>query len=280
MIAFIEYWFAINDFEKLKFLLLLPFCSKVISFSGVSDKSVLLDWVIFFKKKLVMQWQGTDVIIAVDRKLKGEIKTKYIDYSMHLASAFWFIEELKDIVDEIIYAPYSYVNEFGNDNTYEEMNAITYLIEGKEEFYGWKELEHIIGLNPTVKFIVIGTEGKNLKKYKNVVFKGWVSQEELLKLLKRTPIFIRATEHDGKALTVSQAFGAGCEVIWTSKMENCHFIEKDKDQLQNKFLETMEIVSRRQNTPNPANIKYAQENLLRATVLSNYVSQLKKLLND
>ena len=101
--------------------------------------------------------------------------------------------------------------------------------------------------------------------------------KKLLELLKRTPIFIRATEHDGKALTVSQALGAGCEVIWTSKMENCHFIEKDKEQLQNKFLETMEIVSKRQNAPNSANIKYAQENLLRATVLNNYVGQLNKL---
>ena len=69
--------------DKILFFLLVPFCRLVISFNGVSDKSGSLDAALFFRKKIVMQWQGTDVLLAKQRfesnslKSLNRIKNKY-----------------------------------------------------------------------------------------------------------------------------------------------------------------------------------------------------------
>ena len=51
--------------EQIKFASSLPFSNLVISMNGVSEKSGSLDLVLKLKKRLLMQWQGTDVLIAL-----------------------------------------------------------------------------------------------------------------------------------------------------------------------------------------------------------------------
>jgi len=113
-----------SKWAQLKFIIALPFCGAVISFNGASDQSSSLDWVIKFKKKLIMQWHGTDVKLAVERKTSNTINRKYIDYAKHLASAPWFIDELKEIIPAITYSPFGYVESAGNDGKYERFVSI------------------------------------------------------------------------------------------------------------------------------------------------------------
>ena len=226
-----------------------------------------------------MQWHGADVDLAVQRTKNKTIDRKYIDYSTHLVSAPWFSEELKNVIDKTIYAPFSYVDSAGNSNLYDKIKLLTYLANDKEEFYGWNEIYSFAKQNPEIEITVIGSDGKGLNAPPSVNFKGWISKDELLVDFKRHAIFIRLTDHDGKALTVSQALGAGCEVIWTYQLDNCHYIEKDSVQLDQKIKELTNLIANRNLSPNQKNINYAKEHLLRESVIANYVEKLKIVLD-
>ncbi|MDP4798113.1 MAG: hypothetical protein NWR50_04550, partial [Crocinitomicaceae bacterium] len=63
-----------SKLAQLKFLFLLPFADCVISFNGVTDNSGSLNYVVKWKKKLILQWMGTDALLAMERFKNKTIK--------------------------------------------------------------------------------------------------------------------------------------------------------------------------------------------------------------
>ena len=269
-----------SKWAQLKFIITLPFCGAVISFNGASDQSSSLDWVLKFKIKLIMQWHGTDVKLAVERNELGTINRKYINYATHLASAPWFIDELKEVVSEITYCPFGYVESIGNEENYKKISVLTYIAENRESFYGWDEIYEASKLLPNIQFTIIGSKGEGFPSSKNITFKGWVEETELAHLMEEHPIFVRLTEHDGKAITVSQALAKGCEVIWTYPYNCCVLINKNGLELKNSIEALSKQIEDRNYKPNKENIEFAKMSLLRNNVLSIYSSKLTKLLKE
>lgn len=268
-----------SKWAQLGFLLTLPFCGAVISFNGVSDNSNSLNWALRFRKKMIMQWHGSDVEIAIERHKAKTINRKYIDYASHLVSAPWFTDELRDVLSAAEYAPFSYVREYGNESSYEEVSILTYIPKGREEYYGWNEIVSLSKEMSDIQINVCGTNGENLSQNGNITFLGWVDEEQLLKLMKSHAIFIRLTNHDGKAITVSQALSVGCEVIWTQPYTNCHLVKKNQNDLIQSVRNAIEVIQKRGLSPNHQNIMFAEKELLRDAVLDNYLRILKKQLN-
>lgn len=267
-----------SKWGKLKYMLNLPFSKVVISSNGVSDPSVSLSLALKWKKKMIMQWHGSDVIIAMDRLKKGTIHKEFIQASEHLISAPWFREELKGLVDNCVDAPISYTRDVGNDQVYERFSVITYFPEGKEVFYGWQFIQEFAQNNPDVEVKVVGNTGKGLKASKNVSFLGWIKQEELMEEMRKTPVFLRLTEHDGKSVMVSQALGVGCEVVWTNRMGHCHYFSR-QEKLEKTIHEIHKLVKTRNMNPNQESIQFAQESLSREFVMKHFVAELKKIIN-
>lgn len=268
-----------SKLEQIKFILLLPFCGAVISFNGVSDVSNSMNWVLKMKKRLFMQWQGTDVSIASDRFNEGTICRKYIDYSTHIVSSSWFKDELKEIVKDTTYLPFSYVNTLSKTHVYDNVNVFSYIAKGRENFYGWGELIALAQKYKDISFTIAGTDGEGLDYPSNVTCIGWVDEKEFLKQLDLNAIFIRLTEHDGKSISIAQALAYGCEVIWTYDFECCHQISKNFKELDVKFIELKDKIGKRDLTSSNENTLFAKNNLLREPVLVNYVEGFKTLLN-
>ena len=269
-----------SRWDQVKFLIYLPFCSAVISFNGVSDNSNSLNWVLRFKKGLVMQWHGTDVSLAVERGRSNKLNLKYINYAKHLTSAPWFAKELENVVDHVMYAPFGYVEQVGNTEVYKQIEVLTYLGQGNESFYGWEEIRSVAKEYPTLKITVIGSRGDGLEQFSNVSFLGWISEEEVINRMKQAAIFVRLTEHDGKAISVSQALSVGCEVIWSYDYDCCHQVARDSDSLINKIVELRLLVEKRGMTPNKENMAYVHQHLLKDKVMTNYVSKLNRQLYE
>ena len=273
----------VNTYEsrlaQLKFVLLLPFSGAIISFNGVSSHSKSMDWVIRFRKKLIMQWHGTDVQLATERVSNGTIIKKYIAASIHLTSAPWFQEELVEVVEKSTYAPFGYVCTAGNDTKYSEISILTYFAKGKENFYGWSEIEYLAKKMPQLKIRIVGVKELKDDVPNNIEMLGWVSEDRLLELMKESSIFVRLTEHDGKAISVSQALSTGAEVIWTYPFEKCHLVPKKKEALLEKVIELKHLIEQREMMPNKENIWHAEQTLLREPVLRNYLSILKSKLH-
>lgn len=268
-----------SKWHKFLFIFYLPFCGAVVSVNGVSDKSGSLDKVLRTKKKLVMQWHGTDVLLAKKRSEEGTIHRDYIDNAQHIFSAPWFAQELENIVEHGEYLPISYINDIGNKKKYENISVLTYLPQGKEQFYGWDMIRELALAKPDLLITVMGSTGDGLGAYKNVNFIGWVNSEQVSELMTSHSIFTRLTEHDGKSVSVSEALGKGAEVIWNYPLPCCHCIELNAVELIQKVTLISNQIEKRGMTPNAENINYAKEHLSRTKVMSHFANGFQRILN-
>ena len=269
-----------SKWDKLKLRLLLPFSRAFISFNGVSDRSGSLDLVLKKRKKLVMQWHGSDVKIAIERKREGQLYAPYIDNAIHVFSAPWFEQELFGIVDSGVYAPISFVEDFAGQHQYDAIRVLSYLAEGKEEYYGWEYIRHLAELYPTFQFTIVGTSGEQLEKIANVHFHGWVNKDLMNDLYKSHALFVRLCGHDGKSFAVSQALAMGCEVLWNYAQHGVHQVERNKESITSCFEHAIAIIEKRNFMSNQQNIQIARDELSKEQVLGQYVDQIRLILSQ
>src|SRR5687768_13231124 len=84
--------------DQLKFLFHLITAKKVVSFNGASSKSGSLDWALRFKKKLIMQWHGSDVLTLRENILgRNNSASKYTQQAISYTDAPWLKSELKEL---------------------------------------------------------------------------------------------------------------------------------------------------------------------------------------
>lgn len=258
--------------DKLKFAWSLNTADKVVSFNGVSSKSGSMDLVLKKKKKLLMYWHGTDVLKAVEADKQGRIYKEYIDHAQHYTDAPWLKQELKEIGIEANLLPFKYteVDESPCDK-YEGVNILTYVGKGREEFYGLPNIMAAADQLKDIQFNVVGTNGEGWNAPDNLSFLGWNDQTSMKELRRENAIFLRIVEHDGNALSVMEALGAGQEVIWTYPGEHCHLMKGD---LANKIAEVRQKVAERNFQPNKENIEWVRENFRKEHILENFVREI------
>jgi len=267
-----------SKIDKIKFIFLLIFAKVVISFNGVSDESGSLNWVLRFKKKLIMQWQGTDVSLAIDRHKSNTINKKYIDYATHFTDAPWLKDELNSILNSIEILPFKHIEIEQNNQKFPQISVLSYIGKGREEFYGYEIIKASAEANPEIDFHIIGIDGKDLVKTENLFFHGWISEEEVKNIMKSVPIFVRLTQHDGNSLVVTEALSYGCEVIWSYPYEQC-YLANSIEELNQKIVYLSEKIKQRNYEPNFDNIKFVKENYNRNQVIGNYIKKINDFAN-
>lgn len=271
----------LNTYEslwaKIKFFLFLPFYDKVISMNGVSDRSGSLDWVVKWKKPLLMLWQGTDVMIATERYHNKTIYLKYIEYAKQFAVAPWLVDELKSI--KIKSEVLSFLWLKPNDKNLKKpqnFSCISYLGKGREDFYGWEIIKAAAKELIEVKFYIVGTDGGNLEHVPNIEFCGWLNQDEMLKIYSESSVYIRVPKHDGYAHFIGEALSKGLDVIWNYPHPIGYLADNKATLIQHiKFLKTK--FEENNAGRNQKNIDWVKRNLKKEKVLQNFVNQLKEL---
>jgi glycosyltransferase involved in cell wall biosynthesis len=209
---------------RIKFALNLPFADLVISMNGASDRSGSLDMVLGMKKKLWLQWQGTDVLLALERSGNSNINRKYIDYGYNFTDAPWLRDELQTAGIECELAGFKWLRGKELPPAFSEVSVYSYLSRGREDFYGWEIIRRLAEKNPEIPFYIAGTDGRGLEASPNVQFKGWLPSSEMQVLQENTPVYLRLPRHDGYSLTVLEALSCGSEVIWSMQHEKCNFL--------------------------------------------------------
>lgn len=261
--------------EQIKFALALPFSDLVISMNGVSDKSGSLNLVMKLKKKLLMQWHGTDVLIALENAKKNKLNRRYIDYATHITDASWMRDELNTIGIECDLISYKWIVAENISEKFIGLGAYSYLAEGRELFYGWKTIYEIAIKHSDVLFYIAGTTGEKLEQLPNIKFLGWVNDGKMKELREQLPIFIRMPEHDGYSLSVLEALSCGNEVIWTMPHEQCHLADQNNARdLFNKSINDLKV---RVLTRNKNNISFIRNNFSREKILSKFLNKLEEV---
>lgn len=263
-----------SKIAKLKFAFQISHADGLISMNGVSDQSGSLDLAIRQKKKIWMQWQGTDVLLALKRSKDGTINRKYIDYSFHFTDAPWLAEELKTIGIHAEIIQYKWLPEIDSSEKFQKLAAYSYLAQNRESFYGLQTIKNFAVANPEIQFYIVGSNGKDLDNIpENVVFKGWVNSEEMKQFQKEVPIFIRLTEHDGFSLSVLEALANGAEVVWSQPHHLVHFAS-EKSSIE-AFQKAKQVVIDNELKPNPISINYIKDNFQKLDVLNKLIKKIE-----
>lgn len=270
--TYYSYW------GKIKFAILLPFCKGFISFNGVSTKSGSLDKVLQKNIPLIMYWHGTDVLKALEYKEKGQLYSHYIQKAVHFTDAPWLLEKIKPIVPNIELLPFKTLNVNTPNHDFEKLQVLTYVPQGKETFYGLPWLLEWAKENPSVPVIVIGTDGKDWSTTENVEYTGWISTEKAEELYRNSPIFVRLTQHDGNAFSVTQALAQGATVLWTLPHEKAvHVTSGDSFKKEmNTLLENQgDLLVRNKET-----MAYVRHEYDPKRVIPNFVQKIEEVLHE
>ena len=263
-----------SKLEQIKFATALPFSHLVISMNGVLDKSGSLDLVLKLKKKLLMQWQGTDTLTALEKSKNKKLNRKYIDYATHITDAPWMKEELSAIGIERDLIFYKWIAEQNTSEKFKELGAYSYLPEEKENLYGWKNIYEIAKKHSDIYFHIAGTTGKKLEQLPNIKFLGWVDEQKMKELREQLPIFLRMPEHDGYSLSVLEALSCGNEVMWTMPHEQCRLANKNN--AEDVFNTIINDIKEKGLKRNESNIGFIRNAFSKEKVLSAFVEKLEE----
>lgn len=266
-----------SKLEQVKFLLLLPFCDAVISMNGVTDQSGSLDWVLRMKKKLIIQWQGTDVMLALERMKNKTINRKYIDYAVNFVDAIWLKEEIESIGVHVEMLKFKYISPGKPVSKYEKVSVMSYISQSRQAFYGMQSIVEAAAHFPEIDFNIFGMSECDFSCTPNVHLHGWRSENDFAKALQENAIFLRLTEHDGFSVSVIEALGYGCEVIWTYPETHVVYL-KEKSDLIKELTLLIEKVEKRGLCPNFEASNEVALIFNRETVMSNYHRRIKKIV--
>lgn len=193
-------------------------------------KSKYLTLATILKKKIVLHWIGTDVLLAAEAYQKsGEvINTNYPHIDLVCAP------HLKDELSQIGISA-EYVPIFPPDILFEPLPlpdnhaVLSYIPEKRAEFYGIRELRYLAEKFPHIDFHVVANSGESdAKPLPNIVYHGFLHWEELRELYKKCSILFRYTKHDGLPVMLIEALGLGRHVIFSFKYPYVHTPSSNK----------------------------------------------------
>ncbi len=271
-------YIALNTYysiiDKVKFFILLPFSKIVISFNGVTDNSGTLNAVLLFKKKLIMQWMGTDALLAIERNTNKTINRKYIDYAIHFVDSSWQQKEVESLGIKTNFIRFKYGREIDAVKEYKEVAILSYIAQNKQEFYGIKKVLIAAQDFPETQFRIVGLKNSDYELPSNVTLLGWVEEQEMIKELQNAAILLRMTDHDGFSVSVIEALSVGAEVIWSHPAENVHYVKNEEEMIL-AISDAINNVCKRGRKPNKKNMEHCNKRYNKKTLISDYIEQIK-----
>lgn len=268
-----------SKLQQLKFLALLPFADVVISMNGVTDNSGSLNAVLKLKKKLIMQWQGTDSLLAMERFKNGTIKRDYINHAYHFVDSPWLFEELSSIKLQPKQVPFKFADEKVPIENYSSFSAMTYIADKRQVFYGINQFKAVAEKNPTVEFKLFGVVSPEVILPANVKSFGWVSSDVFQNHLRKTPVFFRLAEHEGFPVSVIEAMSFGSEVIMSMPYQYAHQANSINE-VVSAFENVKQIVLNRNLTPNHDLINMVKRDFNKESILGNYIAKIKEAVKN
>lgn len=208
--------------DRIKAMLLIPFCSVLYSINGTTSKSKVFDWAFFWKKRVMMTWVGTDVTKAINNPNRLQ---KYLDKASHYCEVKWIQQELRlelGIDAEIL----NFFNFDINQSSAFIKNAsnlvvLSYIGAGREKYYGLDKIIELAKCFPNVEFRIAGIENHSEEPYENIKFLGWVRDMKLE--FDKCHVTARLIEHDGLSGFVLESMLYGKYVLYSQPLRNTLF---------------------------------------------------------
>lgn len=211
-----------SKWDKFRSFWAIPKADAVFSINGSLNSSGAFDRTLKSNVPLIMNWVGTDVLLAEEAKSKGTYRTDYLEKAHHFCEVNWIKEELDDIgiVAEIMNFA-SFDKQFVlKMPVSQKLTVLTYIPKIRSDFYGIEMILDTARDLPNVDFLIAGTEALEfLPLPSNVTALGWVQNMD--EVYDRAHVSIRIPEHDGLSTFILESLARGKQVIYKYEFDHC-----------------------------------------------------------
>lgn len=182
-----------------------------------SSVTVLLQ--LIMGRKVILHFIGTDVSQTLAAKRKIWVTKLWQLLGARVLADF---EELTDELGTqgITAHTVAFMNREVKDHEMpypDGFSVLSYVPEGKEEFYGMPAILECAARMPETKFFIISnTTDFGLE---NVISLGRVP--DIIEEINRHNVLIRLTQHDGMAIGVVEALSCARYVVWSKRFPHC-----------------------------------------------------------
>ena len=174
------------------------------------------------KKKIVILWCGSDVLMAQKEFAEGKIDSWVADRT-HWAVSPILAEEVRSMGLRCEYVQASFVSPVKHVKPLpEEFSVLVFLPTAKRmELYGWDRVVEVARALPSVKFNLVGLHDDNPPPAPpNVTCHNWV--EDLTPFYEKATVLWRPVRHDaGISFMVLEALAHGRHVLYTYPIQGC-----------------------------------------------------------
>lgn len=231
----------VSFLDKFKYLIHIFSTDIVYSIGGTLTGSKTISLALILKKKIIMHWVGTDVLLAKKSFKDNTVQSNYIKKVSHFAEVYWIREALSliNINAEIV----QFVTLEGKISCSKELpkkfSILSYVVTGMEAFYGMDYLIKVAQHFPNIIINIVGISKYHEILPKNIKLLGWVNDME--EYYKNCVLYLRIPQHDGLAFSVLEALANARYVGYSHDFPSTFFIDSIEklfnivNDLKNKF---------------------------------------------
>ena len=269
-----------NSLDKLKALIKIPKADCIFSINGSITKSKVFDMAFKNNVPVIMNWVGTDVLIAINAFKQGDYNKEYISNAIHFCEVDWIKEELEKVgIDALVSNYMCFDKKLDNSNCLnKKLSVLSYVSNKKPDFYGIKEIITLAKKNPNINFNIVGTEALDYYPLpNNINAHGWV--EDMNSIFNDVHICIRFTQHDGLSNFVLEALSRGKQVLYNNRFNHCIYSKSEED-LHNNLFQLYKDFTNNNSLHNQKGIEYIQSNFNSNKIINELIDKIKLVVHN
>lgn len=198
--------------RKIFLVIMLSQSNIVYYVGGIYKRDTIIALAKILRKRVVMHWIGTDVLVAMRAAEDG---LRFQKNDIELAGSKLLVEELDRIGIKAYQVPIvPFAMDFSLKKMPDKHAALVYLPKERADFYGYKIIKELVKKEQNIQFHIVANDGMEGLEYDNVKFHGFLNHEEMERLYNEITVLIRYPEHDGMSMMVIEALGMGKHVLY------------------------------------------------------------------
>jgi hypothetical protein len=268
-----------SKLDQLKALYEIPRADLIFSINGSLNSSKVFDLALKHNIPLVMNWVGTDVLLATEAVSKNNFIDNYRTKAIHFCEVKWIKEELSKIGIEAQiqnFAAFPKKFEIKNFAT-DSLNVLTYVNDNRQDFYGIQEILKLANHFPQIHFYIVGTKAEDYTPLpSNVTALGWI--ENMSDYFDLCQVTIRFPEHDGLATFVLESLAKGKLVLYKYDFSHC-IHTPTYDSMVEKLTLINDSFNQKTLSPNIAGVEFIKNEFSEDAIFNSLLNKLESLVS-
>lgn len=267
-----------SKIDKIKASLLIPRADLLFSINGSVITSGVFDLAIRKRVPIIMNWVGTDVLLAKEAVNSSLFRKDYISYAKHFCEVDWIQRELSEIgINSEIVNFVAFEKRFELKKPVgDRYTVLTYIPSLRSDFYQPEIFFNLASRFPQVDFLIAGTEALEYAPLpNNVKALGWVSDMD--QLYDKVHACVRIPVHDGLSTFILEGLARGKDIFYKYQFNYCLKAESEIELAEN-LKSCLEVFNNGQWQPNTGGARFIAEKFNRDRIFGELLQHMKQVI--